>query len=105
MMSVEEQLASALLRLARQRTGLTQRAFAELIGIAQPTLSAYENGHRQPTLPTLLNMLHRAGHDLRLELVEHDNHDAILAEWEANLDTDTQERLRRQGYRLTSDAA
>ena len=103
--SIEEQLAGALLRLARTRAGLSQRAFADLIEVAQPTLSAYETGKRQPTLPTLLSMLRRAGMDLRLEVVEADDHDVVLAEWEAALDDSSRDRLRKQGYRLVTDAA
>jgi len=101
--SAEDQLAGALLRSARGRSGLSQRAFADLIGVAQPTLSAYESGRRQPTLPMLLGLLRRAGFDLRLEVIEHDNHDDVLAEWESSLDDTTRGRLRRQGYRLVSD--
>lgn len=103
--SLEEQLAGALLRSARIRSGLSQRAFANLIGVAQPTLSAYESGRRQPTLPTLLGLLHKAGFDLRLEVVEHDDHDDVLADWEMSLDEATRGRLRKQGYRLVSDVA
>lgn len=98
-------LAGSLLRSARTRLGLAQTSFADLLGIAQPTLSAYESGRRQPTLPTLVEMLARAGFDLRLELAEQDRHDAILAEWEHGLDDNTRERLRSQGYRLVSDVA
>ena len=105
MRGVEERIAGSLLQSARQRLGLSQTAFADLVGIAQPTLSAYESGHRQPTLPTLLRMLERAGLELRLELAERDNHDAVLAEWERTLDDATKQRLRSQGYRLASDAA
>ena len=105
MPTIEQQLAGALLVLARTRSGLSQRAFADLIGVAQPTLSAYESGKRQPTLPTLLSMLRRAGMDLRLEVVEADDHDAVLAEWETQLDGATRDRLRGQGYRLVTDAA
>jgi transcriptional regulator with XRE-family HTH domain len=95
----------ALLKSARLRLRLTQTAFADLVGIAQPTLSAYESGRRQPTVPTLLRMLASAGLELRLELAELDNHDAVLAEWERTLGNATRERLRSQGYRLASDAA
>ncbi len=102
---VADQVAGALLRSARIRSGLSQTAFAHLIGISQPTLSAYESGGRQPTLPTLMKMLARAGLDLRLEVVESDGHDAVLAEWERTLDTSTLDRLRAHGYRLTSDVA
>ncbi len=105
MMSIEDRLAGALLQSARVRLGLSQTAFAHLLGIAQPTLSAYESGRRQPTLPTLLRMLARAGLELRLELAARDDHDAVLAEWEQTLSEPTRERLRSQGYRLASDAA
>lgn len=102
MKSIEGQVAGALLVSARSRVGLSQTAFAELLGIAQPTLSAYESGHRQPTLPTLLRLLGRAGLDLRMELVEQDRHDAVLAEWERSLDDRDRDRLEAQGYRLVS---
>lgn len=102
---VEGQVAGSLLQLARTRLGLSQTAFADLLGIAQPTLSAYESGRRQPTLRTLLRLLARAGLELRLELVDLDNHDAVLAEWERTLDEATRERLRSQGYKLASDVA
>ena len=105
MNAIDEQVAGSLLRSARLRLGLSQTRFADVLGIAQPTLSAYESGRRQPTLPTLLRMLNRAGLDLRLELVERDDHDRVLAEWERSLDDATRQRLRSQGYRLVSDAA
>jgi transcriptional regulator with XRE-family HTH domain len=105
MKPIEEQVAGSLLKSARLRLGLSQTAFADLIGIAQPTLSAYESSGRQPTLPTLLRALARAGLELRFELAELDNHDAVLAEWEQTLSEHTKERLRLQGYRLASDAA
>lgn len=102
MAAVEEHVAGALLLSARMRLGLSQTAFAELLGVAQPTLSAYESGRRQPTLPTLLRLLNRAGLDLRMELTEQDRHDEILAEWERSLDDDERARLEARGYRLLS---
>lgn len=47
---------------------MTQAALAEAAGVTQPVISAYEAGRRQPTLPTLLHVLHAAGFDLRCEL-------------------------------------
>lgn len=73
--------------------------------MAQPTLSAYESGRRQPTLPMLLKLLGRAGLELRMSIDERDDHDAVLAEWERSLSEETRNRLRAQGYRLASDAA
>lgn len=64
----DEQLAGILLVSARRRLGLSQTEFAALVGVAQPTVSAYESGRRQPTLPTLLRLLRRAGFELRTEL-------------------------------------
>ncbi len=37
------------IRELRQRAGLTQRELAELSGIAQPNIAAYENGTRRPS--------------------------------------------------------
>ena len=95
-------MAGALLLSARTRLGLSQTAFAELLGVAQPTLSAYESGRRQPTLPTLLRLLGRAGLELRTELAERDRHDEILAEWERSLSDAERDRLEAHGYRLVS---
>ena len=99
---IEDRVAGALLLSARSRLALSQTAFAELLGIAQPTLSAYECGRRQPTLPTLLRLLGRAGLDLRMEVADRDGHDEILAEWERSLDERARARLQSQGYRLVS---
>lgn len=101
-MELEDRVAGALLVSARSRLGLSQTAFAELLGIAQPTLSAYESGRRQPTLPTLIRLLGRAGLDLRMDLAERDRHDEILAEWERSLDVHERARLEAKGYRLVS---
>jgi transcriptional regulator with XRE-family HTH domain len=105
MSSVDDQVAGALLKSARVRLGLSQHAFADLLDVAQPTLSAYESGRRQPTLPTLLRLLGKAGLELRMQVTDRDDHDDVLAEWERSLGEETRARLRAQGYRLTSDAA
>jgi transcriptional regulator with XRE-family HTH domain len=105
MSGVDDSVAGALLKSARLRLGLSQHAFADLVGVAQPTLSAYESGRRQPTLPTLLKLLTQAGLELRMQVAERDDHDDVLAEWERSLSEATRGRLRAQGYRLASDAA
>src|SRR5438445_1024533 len=105
MRSVGEEVAGALLKSARLRLGLSQHAFAALLGVAQPTLSAYESDRRQPTLPMLLRLLGKAGLELRMQVTDRDDHDDLLAEWELSLSEDTRAQLRAQGYRLTSDAA
>ncbi len=49
---------------------MTQASLAGAAGMTQPAVSAYEASRRQPTLPTLLHILHAAGFDLDGELVK-----------------------------------
>ena len=72
---------------------MSQRELAERAEVPVTMISAYERDQRQPTLATLLRLLHAAGFDLRLHLAAYDPHDDILAELEAGR-SDT-ERLRR----------
>jgi transcriptional regulator with XRE-family HTH domain len=77
-------LSSALLQVARLKTGMSQRELAERAGVPGTMISAYERDQRQPTLATLLRLLHAAGLDLRLQLAAYDPHDEILAVLEAD---------------------
>ena len=85
--------SSALLQLARLKAGMSQRALADRAGVPVTMISAYERDQRQPTLSTLLRLLHAAGFDLRLHLADYDPHDEILAGLEAG--RSEAERLRR----------
>jgi transcriptional regulator with XRE-family HTH domain len=85
--------SSALLQLARLKTGMSQRELAERAGVPVTMISAYERDQRQPTLSTLLRLLHAAGFDLRLHLAAYDPHDDILAGLETS--RSESERLRR----------
>jgi predicted nucleotidyltransferase/DNA-binding XRE family transcriptional regulator len=60
--------SGALLRTARERSGLTQTELAGRAGVTQSVISAYESGHRQPALPTLAALVDAAGFDLDLRL-------------------------------------
>jgi hypothetical protein len=51
---------------------------------------------RQPTLTTLLRLLHAAGFDLRLHLAAYDTHDDVLAELEAGRSESERQRRDRQ---------
>lgn len=62
--------AAALLREARQAAGLTQREVARRSGVSQPHVSAYENGRRQPTLPTIARLIEATGHRLAVGIEE-----------------------------------
>lgn len=56
-----------LLVRAREAAGLTQAALAEISGTSRPTLSAYENGRKSPTLDTVQRIVRGAGYELTLE--------------------------------------
>ena len=53
--------SAALIRTARQRTGLTLRQLAEQAHTSHSTLAAYESGSKVPNVKTLERILHSAG--------------------------------------------
>lgn len=57
-------VARDLIRTARASAGMTQRQLAAATGIAAQTLSAYENGARDPGSETLAKVLRAAGREL-----------------------------------------
>ena len=57
-------LAGALLRQARRGAGLSQAELAARAGVTQSVISAYESGHRQPSVPTLAALVEAAGCEL-----------------------------------------
>jgi transcriptional regulator with XRE-family HTH domain len=59
---------AALLRDARARAGLSQRQVAARAGVPQSTVSTYECGHREPTLPTLDRLLRASGFRVHTEI-------------------------------------
>lgn len=88
--------SSALLQLARLKAGMSQRELAERAGVPVTMISAYERDLRQPTLTTLLRLLHAAGFDLRLHLAAYDPHDDTLAELEVGRSEGERRRRDRQ---------
>ena len=76
--------AAGMLQLARLQAGLSQAALAERAGVPRSMVSAYEHDRRQPTMPTLLKLLHAAGFELRMHLEPYDDHDDVLQAREAN---------------------
>lgn len=44
------------LRILRAMMGFTQKEFAELLDIPQPSVSAYENNRNSPTMEVLINI-------------------------------------------------
>src|SRR5688572_32369428 len=53
--------AGVALRDARVSAGLSQTALAERVGTSQATISAYENGTKQPSVATLSRLLAATG--------------------------------------------
>lgn len=76
-----------LVRTARSRAGLTQRALAHRAGTAQSVVARIEGGHTDPSSETLTRLLDAAGMELRCRLVDRpvveshmlDDVDRILA--------------------------
>ncbi|EHR50154.1 putative nucleotidyltransferase [Saccharomonospora marina XMU15] len=58
-----------MLRRARRGARLSQTDLARRAGVAQPMISAYESGRREPSLPTLARLIEATGHGLSVELV------------------------------------
>ncbi len=60
-----------ILRDARRRAGMSQRALAERAGITQSVVSAYERGRREPALSTLRKLVAATGSRLQVTAVPH----------------------------------
>ena len=61
--------AADTLRRARERSRLSQSDLARRAGVAQPVISAYESGRREPSVTTLARLVAATGHELDLELI------------------------------------
>ena len=70
--------AWALLREARAQSKLSQRALAARAGVAQSEIARVESGRQEPSFDRLQQLVRKAGLDLRVELVPHDDHDEQL---------------------------
>lgn len=71
--------AATILRQARIRAGLSQRALAEAAGVRQPLVSRVETGREQPSLETLGRLVGACGYSVEADLVpEPDDHDLGL---------------------------
>jgi len=78
-------LAAGLLRTARDKAALTQQELAELAGVSQQAISAYETGRKEPVLPTLIRLLAAAGYEMRIRLEPLDEHDESVEQFLATL--------------------
>jgi transcriptional regulator with XRE-family HTH domain len=99
-------VASGLIRLARDKAGLTQRQLASLAGASQQAVSAYETGRKEPTFATVERLLAAAGFEMRVKLEPIDDHDRSLEAFvqtlpdEARAHLERSRRERAEGARL-----
>lgn len=61
--------SARLLRRARQQARLSQVELALRAAVAQPVISSYENGHREPSLATLRRLVEATGQRLTVDVV------------------------------------
>jgi transcriptional regulator with XRE-family HTH domain len=96
--------AGNLIRLARHDAGISQRDLARRAATSQAAIAAYESGRRSPTLETLARIVRAAGQDLRIQVVPYDDHDDVIAAYEASLSEETRAALERERARLRREA-
>ncbi len=89
-------LAAGLLRLARDKADMTQSELADAAEVSQQSISAYETGRKEPTLPTLQRLLAGAGLEMRIRLEPIDYHDATLDAFMKTLPSEQQTKLAEQ---------
>jgi predicted nucleotidyltransferase/DNA-binding XRE family transcriptional regulator len=94
----EDLTAGALLRQARQRAGLSQVELAARAGVTQSVISAYEAGHRQPSLPTLAALVDAAGFELATAVRRQPSRLRMLS-------GPVGQRVRRRRHELVAAAA
>jgi transcriptional regulator with XRE-family HTH domain len=70
--------AWAILRDARARSGLSQRALAQRAGTSQSLVARIERGRVDPSVGTLARLIAACGLDARVRLEPHDDHDEVL---------------------------
>jgi transcriptional regulator with XRE-family HTH domain len=83
--------ASALVRDARRRAGLTQVDLARRTGLSQAEIARVERPGSNPTAATLERVLRGAGYRMRLESIEQVDETLIRQQ----LDLPPAERLRQ----------
>jgi transcriptional regulator with XRE-family HTH domain len=73
-------MGNDLVREARKRAGLSQRALAERAGTTQSSIARLESGRTSPSFDTVLRLLRHCGMDLHVNLVERDASDWMQAQ-------------------------
>jgi transcriptional regulator with XRE-family HTH domain len=93
MVSQVTESSALIVRRLRHAAGLSQRAFARLVGTSQPAIVRYERGAVAPSWETLERLATAAGQRLEVSVEPvPDPHDVELAE--LLLERSPEERLR-----------
>lgn len=88
--------AALVLREARDRAAVSQRALAAYAGTAQSVVGRIEAGLSSPTVDTLTHLLRSVGFDLKIELVPMPAADPVVNAYKSGIDqTLLVENLRR----------
>jgi len=85
--------AARIVRAARSRAGLTQRALARRARLAQPTIAAIESGRHDPRYRTLQRLV--VACEQELDLVRAGGGGVDRTQFRATLRLTPAERLRR----------
>ena len=77
---------ASLLREARTRASLSQRALAARAKTTQAVVARIESGDAMPSVETLRRLLQAAGFDLNLELLPHPAPDPVVEAYKRDVD-------------------
>lgn len=78
--------AASIVRRARTLARLSQRELATRAGTAQPSVARIEAGRTSPTMDTLVRLVEAAGFQLRIDLSERTQDDAIIEAYKRDID-------------------
>lgn len=92
------QAASTLIRIARERSGLSQDELGRRTGIARTAIGRWERGEVEPSFKNVAEVLEAAGWELRFVELDDDDHDRSLITQE--LARTPAERLDRLGQEV-----
>jgi hypothetical protein len=84
-------IGGELVREARLRAGLSQRALADRAGTSQPAIARLEAGRVSPPLDRVEELLRLCGFQMIVELAPYDDSDVVQAE--ARLRQSVDERI------------
>ena len=93
-----------MLRVARAKTGLSQRELATKAGVPHTTIAKIESGARQPSHPTMAKILAAVDLSLSTRLVPYDDHDDVLWEQDQRRSDAERAQIAAKQARLVREA-